>query len=102
MQKIGYTILEKNYYSEYGEIDIIAQKQNMIVFTEVKLRQTEKNGQPCEAVTKQKQKKIIQTAKHYIAQNNVMDLNMRFDVAEVLKKQNKYYFRYIENAFWLE
>lgn len=102
MQKMGYTILKRNYRSEYGEIDIIAQKQNIIVFTEVKLRQTEKNGLPCEAVTQQKQKRIAQTAKCYISENNITQLDMRFDVAEVLEKQNKYYFRYIENAFWLE
>ena len=102
MQKAGYTILERNFRRECGEIDIIAQKQNTIVFTEVKLRQTEINGQPCEAVTQQKQKRIAQTAKYYISENNIIDFDMRFDVAEILEKQNKYYFRYIENAFWLE
>ncbi len=102
MKKAGYIILERNYRCECGEIDIIAQKQNTIVFTEVKLRQTEKNGQPCEAVTKQKQKRIVQTAMYYISENNITELDMRFDVAEILEKQKQYYFRYIENAFWLE
>ena len=94
--------MERNYRCECGEIDIISQKQNTIVFTEVKLRQTEKNGQPCEAVTKQKQKRIVQTAMYYISENNITELDMRFDVAEILEKQKQYYFRYIENAFWLE
>ncbi len=51
---------------------------------------------------KQKQKRIVQTAMYYISENNITELDMRFDVAEILEKQKQYYFRYIENAFWLE
>ncbi len=102
MKKAGYTILERNFRRASGEIDIIAQKENMLVFTEVKFRQTEKNGIPCEAVTKEKQKRIAETAQYYIAENNISTLDIRFDVAEVLKKQSKFYFRYTENAYFLE
>ncbi len=101
MEKMGYTILERNFRRASGEIDIIAQKQNMIVFTEVKLRQTDKNGQPCEAVTPEKQKHIVQTAQYYIAENDVANFDIRFDVAEVLEQDAKFYFKYTENAFWL-
>lgn len=102
MKKAGYTILERNFRRPSGEIDIIAQKENILVFTEVKFRQTEKNGIPCEAVTEEKQKRIAETAQYYIAENNISTLNIRFDVAEVLKKQAKFYFRYTENAYFLE
>lgn len=102
MEKMGYRILQRNFRRSCGEIDIIAQKQNTIVFTEVKFRHTDKNGQPCEAVTAEKQKRIVETAKYYIAENNITTLDIRFDVAEVLEKESKLYFRYIENAFWTE
>ena len=102
MQKLGYTILEQNFRRYTGEIDIIAKKENLIVFTEVKFRQSEKNGLPCEAVTTQKQNHIIQTANIYLSENQISNSNIRFDVAEILQKQQKLFFRYIENAFWLE
>ena len=101
MEKAGYTILERNFRRASGEIDIIAQKENMLVFTEVKFRQTEKNGAPCEAVTKEKQKRITETAQYYIAENNISTQDIRFDVAEIMQKHAKLYFRYIENAFFL-
>lgn len=99
MQKMGYTILERNFRRSSGEIDIIAQKDDCLVFTEVKLRQTESYGLPCEAVTLSKQKRIIETAKYYIFENDITALTICFDVAEILVKQGKYFFRYIQNAF---
>lgn len=99
MKKMGYTILERNFRRSSGEIDIIAQKEDCLVFTEVKLRQTEMYGQPHEAVTPLKRKRIIETAKYYISENNITSLNIHFDIAEILVKQGKYFFRYIQNAF---
>ena len=96
---MGYTILERNFRRSSGEIDIIAQKDDCLVFTEVKLRQTESYGLPCEAVTLSKQKRIIETAKYYIFENDITALTICFDVAEILVKQGKYFFRYIQNAF---
>ena len=99
MQKMGYTILERNFRRSSGEIDIIAQKDDCLVFTEVKLRQTESYGLPCEAVTLSEQKRIIETAKYYIFENDITTLTICFDIAEILVKQGKYFFRYIQNAF---
>ncbi len=99
MQKLGYTIIKQNYCSDYGEIDIIAQKDDVLVFTEVKFRKGTENGLPAEAVNWKKQQHIIKTAKAYLAEHNITDKDCRFDVAEVLEEHGKKYFRYTENAF---
>lgn len=100
MRRMGYEILERNYRSLGGEIDIVAKKDTYIIFTEVKYRAGRKKGEPAEAVDKRKQEHIIRTAQAYIAEND-LDCDFRFDVAEVLEENGKTYFRYTENAFWL-
>ncbi len=103
MERMGYEILERNFHALKAEIDIIAKKENMIVFTEVKYRQNEEMGTPAEAVDYRKQQNILRAAKVYIAQNCLMEqgYDFRFDVAEVLNSEGKTYFRYTEDAFQL-
>lgn len=78
----GYEIIEQNYHSKYGEIDIIAKNDRNIAFVEVKSRSSEYCGLPREAVTPAKQRKIIRTAYAYLIKNE-SDLSPRFDVIEV-------------------
>lgn len=103
MEKMGYEILERNFHALKAEIDIIAKKDNVIVFTEVKYRKNEERGTPAEAVNHWKQQHIIRAAKVYIAQKCLMEMgyDFRFDVAEVLTQDGKTYFRYTEDAFQL-
>ena len=103
MEKMGYEILERNFHALKAEIDIIGKKDNTIVFTEVKYRKSEEMGTPAEAVGHQKQQNIIRAAKVYMAQNCLMEegYDFRFDVAEVLTRDGKTYFRYTEDAFQL-
>jgi len=102
MEKMGYTILDRNYAKRCGEIDIIAKKGTYIVFVEVKFRKSVAYGLPKEVVNRQKQRKIIQTAKSYIFEEELIDWDFRFDVAEVLQQEETLYFHYMENAFWEE
>lgn len=99
--KKGYTILERNYHSRFGEIDIIAKKGTYVVFVEVKLRKNTEKGMPKEAVTKQKQRKILMTAQRYISQKKLDNVDFRFDVIEIIKDK-EILFNHIENAFWIE
>jgi putative endonuclease len=78
----GYKILETNYRSPFGEIDIIAKEKNDIVFVEVKYRISSYCGTPQEAVNYRKRQKIIKSALVYIKENSLKN-NMRFDVAAV-------------------
>lgn len=98
-EKRGYTILERNYHSRYGEIDIIAGDECFLVFVEVKARKSRSLVSPCEAVDFRKQKKICLTAMKYIAENESY-LQPRFDIFEVWQNEGRIYkFNHIEYAF---
>ena len=93
----GYEILDRNYLKPYGEVDIIALKNNIVCFVEVKARKNIKYGYPREAVNYHKQQRIIKASQVYLIENNLTDYIMRFDVAEVFTESRK--INYIENAF---
>ncbi len=100
LKKHGYKILVCNYRKTYGEIDIIAQKKDMISFVEVKTRSNTDYGTAAEAVTYQKQQKLIRTAKAYIVENG-LDTGITFDVIEVYHEGRKVVsVHHIENAFY--
>lgn len=83
LQEEGYQILERNFYTRYGELDIIAKQNDEIVFIEVKTRSNYAYGDPIEAVTPIKQKHMYQTAKYYLYKTKQEKAFVRFDVVEV-------------------
>lgn len=98
--KKGCTILARNYAWRGGEIDIIAQKNEIIAFIEVKMRTTIYFALS-EIITPLKQRKIIATARKFISEgNNNNKLIYRFDVALLeLSENGMYHTTYIPNAF---
>ena len=98
LQKEGYTILTQNYRKQFGEVDVIAQKDDTIAFVEVKWRH-DPLIDPAEAINRLKQKKITSIAKHFLSQHTDMDVVCRFDVALIQEDNNSIELRYIENAF---
>lgn len=82
LKQNGYKILKRNYRKKYGEIDIVAQKSDLISFVEVKTRSNKDFGLACEAVTKAKKDRIIKTAQTYINEYKI-DCNFSFDVIEI-------------------
>lgn len=96
----GYTILERKYRRKIGEIDIIAKIHNTFIFIEVKTRSSTRYGFPAEAVTYQKQQKILYTALCYLQQIQQDDVCCRFDVIEIfLTNLNVVKYNHIQNAF---
>lgn len=101
LKKNGYKILERNYRQKCGEIDIIAQKGEYIIFVEVKTRAQNFISRPYEAVDRRKMLKIKKTAALYIAEKQP-DSYFRFDVSEVFtdtQSGKAVDINYIENAF---
>lgn len=99
----GYTIIKRNFHSRYGEIDIIASKDEYIVFTEVRTRKEKSLVSPAESVTAAKQKKVSLTALEFLLRFET-PLQPRFDVAEVTVFQKAdgtdgFKLNYIKNAF---
>lgn len=95
LKKHGYKILETNFKNKIGEIDIIAEKDGVIVFVEVKNRSTYRFGRPIEAVDFRKQNKIKKVAEIYLMIKNKYYNDVRFDVVEVSNDN----LEHIENAF---
>lgn len=83
----GYIILERNYRLKIGEIDIIAQKDGVIVFVEVKYRKNSKFGYGIEAVDLRKIRKIFKVAQIYILREKKQDFKLRFDCISFLDEK---------------
>ena len=95
----GCTILERNFHSRFGEIDIIAQEGFFLLFVEVKTRDESSMTHPFEAITPQKQKKLVMTAGQYIVEHKPQ-LQPRFDAAAVFTRNGKIVGeKYLKNAF---
>lgn len=102
LKKKGFEVLARNYRCERGEIDLIARKESILSFVEVKLRDKTCPYSGREAVTKHKQEKIIQTALHFL-QEHPAQLQPRFDVVEItLLDNDQLNIHFLENAFCAE
>lgn len=95
LQQQGLTLIDRNYHSRRGEIDIIMEDSGTLIFIEVKYRQSEQFGSAAEMVTPQKQQKIITTALHYLQQHK-LDRPCRFDVVTITPKSGT---QWIKGAF---
>lgn len=91
LKENNYKIIERNFrHKKLGEIDIIAEDKNVLVFIEVKTRKSEKYGSPLEAVNTCKQKKIKKMAEYYLTYKKIKEKNCRMDVLTItLDKENK-------------
>jgi putative endonuclease len=97
----GYKILERNYKNKFGEIDIIARQKGVICFLEVKARRSLDLGEPQEAVSAAKQKKISRVAVAYLKSKNLLDQAARFDVLALLYTHDQPEILLITDAFEL-
>ena len=95
----GYKILERNYRTKQGELDIIAEHRGRIIFVEVKTRHNSLHGRPAEAVGYYKQQRLIQTASIYLRQRQLLDCPCRFDILEIYAAGSSWNINHIENAF---
>jgi putative endonuclease len=99
LMKKGYRILQRNYRFEHGEIDIVAEDGNVLVFIEVKARRSKEFGEPEDAVTPRKREKLRSTANGYMFENNIDDKECRFDVIAIDYQNSKTEISHIEDAF---
>ena len=107
LKKKGYKTVARNFRTPHGELDIIAENKEYIVFAEVKtrdIRRDSKYGKPSDAVNKAKQRRIIYSAKLYLSKHP-SNKKQRLDVIEVLKSEDENGkitvsdINHIENAF---
>ena len=83
LERRGYDIVERNWTCFAGEADIIARDGEAVVFVEVKTRTGVSNGLPAEAVTKNKRERYEKIACAFLADYDVVDVPVRFDVVSI-------------------
>ena len=103
LQKKGYRILERNFHSRYGEIDIIAEKENTIVFVEVKTVHESAGsgfGEPEEKISRYKQNALRRCAEHYLWKEQISGKDCRFDLITVRLSNQSPDIRHLENIIF--
>jgi putative endonuclease len=100
LEQHHFTILERNVRTPYGEIDLIACKDGVTVFIEVKTRKTKSFGLPEESVNQRKQMHMLSSAQHYIQEHDELEGAWRIDVIAIrqFKDGNPPQITHFENA----
>lgn len=98
LQKKNYQILKRNYRFQKAEVDIIAQKENKIVAIEVKTRSSSEFGDPQDFVKPKQIQSLVKAINHYVESQN-LDVEVRFDIIAILKKDSETRIEHIEDAF---
>lgn len=102
LKKQGYRCITRNYRMALGEIDLIMQDRDTLVFVEVKTRRDESFAQAEDAVNYAKRKKLSATARHFVKHHQLQQCPCRFDtVAVVMNTRDKPVIRHQINAFSL-
>jgi len=82
----GFEIIDRNYRTRNGEIDIIAKDKDSLVFIEVKFRKNAEFGQPYEFVDKKKKNKLIKAIKYYLLKKHLHNINYRLDIVSIVEQ----------------
>lgn len=99
LEKRGYTILERNYRFDRGEIDLVAEQGQELVFIEVKARHSKRYGSPEESVTPAKEAQLKKVAEGYLYEHDIENQSCRFDVVTIIYQHGAPVVRLIQNAF---
>ena len=99
LKKNGYTIIETNFVFQKAEIDIIAQKDNILAVVEVKTRSSVDFGSPQDFVNPKKIKLLVKAIDDYVISND-LDLEIRFDIIAVHKEGTTFVIEHLEDAFY--
>lgn len=99
LKNLGYKIIDKNYYTRFGEIDIVAKKDEKLFFIEVKTRQGTKFGWPEESFDFRKQKKFAYSLYKYLGDKNCKIETFQADlvIVEIIKKSAKIKIKHYQN-----
>jgi putative endonuclease len=95
LQAKGFSLIEKNYRTRYGEVDLIVKKDNTLVFVEVKTRKDTTKGQPYEAITFRKRKHILKVAQYYLL--NKKPSKVRLDAVSIVLNGNQKIIKHFED-----
>ena len=98
LKRNDYDIIDRNFGTRFGEIDIIAKQKNTIIFVEVKTRSGDRFGTPEEAITKDKQKKLRSMAEYFLLNKKPVYENWQIDVIGIELCGSRAKLRHLKNA----
>ena len=99
LQKEGYKILNTNWIFQKAEIDIIAQKENILAIVEVKTRSSLDFGLPQDFVKPKKIQLLVKAVNEYVISNN-LDIEVRFDIIAIHKEGKSFVIEHLKDAFY--
>jgi|SRR5579862_84838 len=99
LEKSGWKILARRYRSGRRDIDVVAERDGLIAFVEVKARTGSAFGSPVEAVHRRKQRELSKSAQSWIDRHGRSGESYRFDVMGVLLKEKRVFVRHVAGAF---
>ena len=99
LQKEGYIILETNWIFQKAEIDIIAQKENILAVVEVKTRSSLEFGLPQDFVKPKKIQLLVKAVNEYVVSKN-LDVDVRFDIIAIHKEDKSFVIEHLIDAFY--
>ena len=99
LEKTGWKILARRYRSGRRDIDVVAERDGLIAFVEVKARTGAEFGSPVEAVHRRKQRELTKSAQTWIDRHGRSGESYRFDVMGVLLKEKRVFVRHVPGAF---
>ena len=99
LEQQGYRVRERNFHSRYGELDVVAEKDEQVCFVEVRMRSKAAWGDPSQTVSWAKQRRVVKAALHYLHLNRLFDRMVRFDVISVVGVGDRAQVEHIPNAF---
>ena len=95
----GYDIVERNYRFNKAEVDIIAQKKDVLAIIEVKTRSTTDFGNPQDFVKPKQIKNLVKAVDEYVTVNN-LEVDVRFDIIAIVNEEQQFNIEHLEDAFF--
>ena len=99
LERDGWTVRDRNVLCRYGELDVVAEKGEVLAFVEVRMRSTAAWGDPSQSVSRSKQRKVVLAATEYCQRHRLFQRVIRFDVASVVGRGRGGHVEVIEDAF---
>ncbi len=102
LKKHGLTLIKRNYYCRFGELDLILWDDDYLVFTEVRYRNQQQFGHAAETVTLKKRQKIMLASQYFLMENSTLANHpCRFDIIGITTMKNRLLFDWVKAAFSL-
>ena len=99
LAQAGYKIRARNYFCRYGELDVVAEKDDLLCFVEVRMRSSAAWGDPSHTVMSSKQHRVVKSAMRYMFQERIRNRAVRFDVISIIGPGASAKVEHIPNAF---